>query len=101
MGGKGDLKTIRMDPGIFNNCPGYTKNHPYAHVFFKLHIFNPKYFPYEKVCFVDSDLVPLNYYDSLFMLDCPAGWVEYRKKIPYLEAYNWDRCDFLKHGEND
>ena len=99
MGGTGDLKTIKMDPGIFDNCPGYDKNHPYSHVFFKLHIFNPKLFPYEKVCFVDSDLVPLNYYDSLFMLDCPAGWVEYRKKIPYLESFNWDRCDFLKHGE--
>jgi thiol-disulfide isomerase/thioredoxin len=99
MGGKGDLKTIMMDPKLFDNCNGYTKDHPYVHVFFKLHIFNPKLFPYEKVCFVDSDLVPLNYYDSLFMLDCPAGFVEYRKKFPYLEALNWDRCDFLKHGE--
>ena len=99
MGGKGDLKTIMMDPEIFKNCPNYTKNHPYVHVFFKLHIFNPDLFPYEKVCFVDSDLVPLNYYDSLFMLDTPAGFVEYRKRIPYLESYNWDRCDFLTHGE--
>ena len=99
MGGKGELKTIRMDPKIFNNCPNYTKNHPYSHVFFKLHIFNPELFPYEKVCFIDSDLVPLNYYDSLFMLDCPAGFIEYRKKIPYLEAFNWDRCDFLEHGK--
>ena len=100
MGGKGDLKTIMMDPEIFKNCPNYTKNHPYVHVFFKLHIFNPDLFPYEKVCFVDSDLVPLNYYDSLFMLDTPAGFVEYRKRIPYLESFNWDRCDFLKHGED-
>ena len=61
MGGKGDLKTIMMDPEIFKNCPNYTKQHPYVHVFFKLHIFNPDLFPYEKVCFVDSDLVPLNY----------------------------------------
>ena len=99
MGGEGDLKTIMMDPEIFKNCPNYTKNHPYVHVFFKLHIFNPDLFPYEKVCFVDSDLVPLNYYDSLFMLDTPAGFVEYRKRIPYLESYNWDRCDFLTHGE--
>lgn len=99
MGGKGDLKTIMMDPEIFKNCPNYDKTHPYVHVFFKLHIFNPDLFPYEKVCFVDSDLVPLNYYDSLFMLDTPAGFVEYRKRIPYLESYNWDRCDFLKHGE--
>ena len=99
MGGKGDLKTIMLDKDLFDNCPNYTKNHPYVHVFFKLHIFNPELFPYEKVCFVDSDLVPLNYYDSLFMLDCPAGFVEYRKKIPYLEAYHWDRCDFLEHGK--
>jgi len=99
MGGHGDLKTIMMDPKLFDNCPNYTKLHPYTHVFFKLHIFNPKLFPYEKVCFVDSDLVPLNYYDSLFMLDCPAGFVEYRKKLPYLEAFHWDRCDYLEHGQ--
>ena len=72
-----------MDPDLFKNCDNYTKNHPYTHVFFKLHIFNPKLFPYEKVCFVDSDLVPMNFYDSLFMLNTPAGWVEYRKKFPY------------------
>ena len=99
MGGSGKLKTIMMDPDIFKNCPNYTKEHPYSHVFFKLHIFNPVYFPYEKVCFVDSDLVPMNYYDSLFMLDAPAGWVEYRKKWPFQKAFHWDRCDFLKHGE--
>tara|TARA_B100001094_G_scaffold212242_1_gene206203 strand:+ start:728 stop:2875 length:2148 start_codon:yes stop_codon:yes gene_type:complete len=99
MGGEGDLKTIMIDKGLFDNCPNYTKQHPYVHVFFKLHIFNPDLFPYEKVCFVDSDLVPLNYYDSLFMLDCPAGFVEYRKKSPYLESYQWDRCDYLEHGK--
>jgi len=99
MGGEGDLQTIMMDPELFNNCPNYTKNHPYVHVFFKLHIFNPELFPYEKVCFVDSDLVPMNYFDSLFMLDCPAGFVEYRKKLPYLESYHWDRCDYLTHGK--
>jgi len=96
--GDESLKTIKMDPAIFDNCNKYTKMHPYTHVFFKLHIFNPDLFPYEKVCFVDSDLVPMNYYDSLFMLDTPAGWVEYRKKFPYKESYAWDRCDFLKHG---
>jgi len=50
MGGKGKLKTIMMDPDLFKNCPNYTKDHPYVHVFFKLHIFNPTLFPYEKVC---------------------------------------------------
>ena len=33
------------------------------------------------------------------MLNCPAGFVEYRKKWPYLEAHNWDRCDYLEHGK--
>ena len=99
MAGEDDLKTIMLDKKLFDNCPNYTKQHPYVHVFFKLHIFNPKLFPYEKVCFVDSDLVPLNLYDSLFMLDCPAGFVEYRKKAPYLESYQWDRCDYLTHGK--
>ena len=33
MGGKGKLKTIMMDPELFDNCPNYTKNHPYVHVF--------------------------------------------------------------------
>ena len=99
MKGEGKYKTIMMDPDIFKNCSGYDKFHPYSHVFFKLHIFNPKLFPYEKVCFVDSDLVPMNYYDSLFMLNTPAGWVEYRKKWPYQKSFHWDRCDYLKHGE--
>lgn len=99
MPGEGELETILMDPEIFKNCNKYDKNHPYSHVFFKLHIFNPDIFPYEKVCFVDSDLVPLNYYDSLFMLDTPAGWVENRKKFPWKESFHWDRCDFVQHGE--
>ena len=99
MAGQGDLSTIMMDPAIFKNCPNYTKEHPYSHVFFKLHIFNPALFPYEKVCFVDSDLVPMNYYDSLFMLNTPAGWVEYRKKFPFQKSFHWDRCDYLEHGK--
>jgi len=98
MGGEGDLKTIMMDPKIFKNCNKYSEKHPYSHVFFKLHIFNPDLFPYKKVCFVDSDLVPMNFFDSLFMLDTPAGWVEYKKKTPYKESFHWDRCDFLNHG---
>jgi len=99
MEGSGDLETIMMDPDIFKNCPNYTKEHPYSHVFFKLHIFNPDLFPYEKVCFVDSDLVPMNYYDSLFLLNTPAGWVEYRKKLPFQKSFHWDRCDYLEHGK--
>ena len=34
-----------------------------------------------------------------FLLDCPAGGLNTEKKIPYLGSFNWDRCDFLKHGQ--
>ena len=91
---------IILTKGLFQNCHGYDRNHPYSHVFTKLHIFNPDIFPYEKIVFVDSDLVPLNYYDSLFMIDTPAGWIEYRSKRPFLESYHWDRCDLLEHGKS-
>ena len=90
---------IMINKDILKDCEGYDNLHPYSFVFTKLHIFNPEILPYEKVVFVDSDLVPLNYYDSLFTLNTPAGWVEYRKKLPYLESFNWDRCDALQHGE--
>ena len=56
-------------------------------MFFSSYIYStPNCSPYEKVCFVDSDLRSMNYYDSLFMLETPAGWVEYRKKFPYKES---------------
>ena len=42
--GMEELKTIMTDPKIFDNCNNYTKMHPYTHVFFKLHIFNPDLF---------------------------------------------------------
>ena len=90
--------TIMMDPKLFEKC-NYNINHPFNYVFHKIHIFNPEYFPYEKVCYVDSDLVPINYYDSLFTLDTPAGWLEYRKKKPYIDSHVWDRCDFVSHGK--
>jgi hypothetical protein len=90
---------IIINKDILKNCSNYTSMHPYSHVFTKLHIFNPDICPYEKVVFVDSDLVPMNFYDSLFTLNTPAGWVEYRKKYPFIEAWNWDRCDALEHGK--
>lgn len=92
-------KDILINKDILKNCHNYNKLHPYSHVFTKLHIFNPDILPYEKVVFVDSDLVPMNFYDSLFTLNTPAGWVEYRKKFPFIESWNWDRCDSLVHGK--
>jgi alpha-N-acetylglucosamine transferase len=35
-------------------------------MFTKLHIFDPGRFPYERVTFVDADLLPLRCFDHLF-----------------------------------
>ena len=46
-------------------------------IFTKLNIFNSNILPYEKICFIDSDLIPIKKYDELFNLDTPAGWLEH------------------------
>lgn len=63
---------IKIISDIFE--PGYDEN--MCNVFTKLHIFDYNILPYDKLIFIDSDLIPLNNYDSLFDLDTPAGWLE-------------------------
>ena len=48
----------------------------YLNMFTKLHIFNSDVLPYKKVCFVDSDIIPLRNYDGLFDINTPAGILE-------------------------
>lgn len=48
----------------------------YLNMFTKLHIFDPRIFPYKKVCFVDSDILPLRNYDAVFDVPTPAGILE-------------------------
>ena len=48
----------------------------YRDMFTKLHIFNAALFPYERVCFVDADLLPLRVFDHLFTLSAPAAVIE-------------------------
>ena len=47
-----------------------------AKIFTKLHIFNSEIFKYDKILFVDNDIIPLDKYDELFNLECPAAWLE-------------------------
>lgn len=54
-----------------------------CHVFTKLHIFNKKIFQYDKLLFVDTDIIPISDYDSLFDLSTPAGWVEQIAELIY------------------
>lgn len=75
--------------------------HAYNKVFTKINMFNKELFDYEKVMILDTDLFPFGYFDSLFSLDTPAGWLEH-KRYKYEEngVHEWQnsRCGFTKHG---
>ncbi len=42
----------------------------------KLHLFNSDLLPYEKVAYIDADLLPLRFFDHLFTLNAPAAVIE-------------------------
>jgi len=48
----------------------------YRDMYTKLHLFDAALFPYERVCFVDADLLPLRCFDHLFTLPAPAAVIE-------------------------
>jgi hypothetical protein len=78
-----------------NNLHGYNK------VFTKLNIFNKQLFPYKKLILVDSDLFALGYFDTLFSLDTPAGYLEHRRQLSPvfgIDSWIYDRQPFCKHG---
>lgn len=86
---KGDY----WDDNIYNNI---------CNVFTKLHIFNSEIFPYRKIVFIDNDIIPIEKYDELFNLECPAGWLENIKDIEkeneYIRTWN-DWGDEIKQGD--
>jgi len=78
-------------------------NHVYSKVTTKLWIFDKEKFPYEKIILLDSDLFPLGYFDTLFSLDTPAGWLEHQhRQLSGLGVASWiyDRGSRLRHGES-
>ena len=46
------------------------------HYMTKLHIFNKRILNYDKVVYVDADLIPVDKFDALFNYNSPAGWLE-------------------------
>lgn len=98
--------TIKTNNDLFITIEDVSKNmlrssHSYSKVFTKLNIFNSELFPFKKVILIDSDLFPLAYFDTLFSLDTPAGWLEHRRLLnPIFGAKSWiyDREQFCKHG---
>lgn len=96
---------IKINGNIFDKTIYENKNsyNDMCNIFTKLHIFDYKKFPYDKVLFIDNDLIPLENFDDLFNIDVPAGWLE---KILELETKQgdkytrvWGTYNNIKHGE--
>lgn len=93
--GKSNILITDISKGNIN------PKHPYNKVMTKLNIFNKKIFNYKKVIFIDSDLFPMGYYDSLFSLNTPAGCLEHRRYQDEefgIGSWALDRGQFFKHG---
>ena len=78
------------------------QNNAYSKVLTKLWIFDSVTFPFKKVVLLDSDLFPTGYYDSLFSLQTPAGWLEHQHgQSGDLGCSSWihDRGSRLRHGD--
>ena len=98
IGWNNDDNTIKISDVSKGNI---SNDHPYSKVFTKLHIFNNKILPYKKVIFLDSDLFPLMYFDSLFSLNTPAGWIEHKRQQDFcygISSWIYDRSQHFKHG---
>ncbi len=59
-----------------SSYPSELLSDAYRDVFTKLHIFDAALFPYERVCFIDADLLPIRCFDHLFTLPAPAAVIE-------------------------
>jgi len=96
---------IKIQGDIFHE-DSYKNENEYTdicNVFTKLHIFNSELFPYDKVVFVDNDLIPIKDFDLLFDLDTPAGWLEQIEELlnNNSDYYTriWGIWKNIKHNE--
>jgi hypothetical protein len=101
------LKTanIKIQGKIFSSDI-YTDDNTYndlANIFTKLHIFDSKKFPYEKIIFIDNDLIPIANFDNLTTTNTPAGWqekiIEIDNSLP-ISRYTrvWGTWDNIPHN---
>ena len=69
----------------------------YRDMFTKLHIFDAVLLPYERVCFIDADLLPLRCFDHLFTLPAPAAVIE---SVDPTSQYGYvHHMHGVRHGE--
>lgn len=69
----------------------------YRDVYTKLHVFDAERLPYERVTFIDADLLPLRCFDHLFTLRSPAAVIE---SVHPTSQYAYVRhMHGVRHGE--
>jgi alpha-N-acetylglucosamine transferase len=69
----------------------------YRDMYTKLHLFDAELLPYQRVCFVDADLLPIRCFDHLFTLPAPAAVIE---SVDPASQYAYVRhMHGVRHGE--
>jgi len=81
--------TGRKLKGSIKIADGITYDNKKSDIFTKINIFNKDLLNYDKIVYVDSDLVPIRDFDKLFDYDCPAGWLEVNEK-GYIVWSQWN-----------
>lgn len=76
--------------------PSEVLSDAYRDMYTKLHIFDAGLFPYERVTFIDADLLPIRRFDHLFTLAAPAAVIE---SVAPTSQYAWVRhMRGVRHG---
>ena len=80
-----------------SSYPSELLSDAYRDMFTKLHLFDPRLLPYERVCFIDADLLPIRCFDHLFTLPAPAAVIE---SVDPTSQYRYvHHMHGVRHGE--
>ena len=80
-----------------SSYPSKLLSDTYRDMFTKLHLFDSVLLPYERVCFIDADLLPIRCFDHLFTLPAPAAVIE---SVDPMGQYTYvHHMHGVRHGE--
>jgi alpha-N-acetylglucosamine transferase len=87
------VSRLRADDSSF---PQEVLSDDYRDMYTKLHIFDSQLLPYQRVAYVDADLLPVRSFDHLFTLPAPAAVIE---SVSPLSQFAWVRhMSDVRHG---
>ena len=69
----------------------------YRDMYTKLHLFDEALLPYQRICFIDADLLPIRCFDHLFTLPAPAAVIE--SVDPTSQFAYVQHMHGVRHGE--